>query len=118
MFFPRDNPGFYTLGEGAKEVVTSWIDDGWYQSSEAKRDGKGSGMTLGEIGDEDVRSKERERSVEADWEGLDGTNDIDDDVKMTDEVLDAVENKENMEGSVIVDKASKGEIPLPQSQEL
>jgi hypothetical protein len=35
IFYPRENPGFYSLGERAKEVVSSWvmIDQAWYKST-------------------------------------------------------------------------------------
>ena len=33
MFFPQDNPGFYNLGERAKDVVLSWVDSGWAEAS-------------------------------------------------------------------------------------
>jgi hypothetical protein len=123
MFFPRENPGFYTLGERAKEVVSSWIDEGWYASSEMNNDGQTGGTSFGVAGDEWIKpecttSKEGEKSGDGEWEGLDRATDFDDDtdVKMTDEVLDATDKKENMGGSVIVDKAMRGEIPLSLSQ--
>ncbi|KIW98061.1 uncharacterized protein Z519_01645 [Cladophialophora bantiana CBS 173.52] len=34
MFIPRDNPGFYALGEHAKECIARWIDQGWYRASD------------------------------------------------------------------------------------
>ncbi|KIW33803.1 uncharacterized protein PV07_00625 [Cladophialophora immunda] len=33
MFIPRDNPGFYALGEHAKEYIARWVDQGWYRAS-------------------------------------------------------------------------------------
>ena len=127
MFLPRDNPGFYSLNEEAKELITSWIDQGWYNGSEDPENASG-GATLGEVGDgwekpdyntDDVRDKEKERDNDSLklWEGLDDAKDLGDDVKMEDEVLDD-EDKENMEASVIVDKAADGKVPLPESQEL
>jgi pimeloyl-ACP methyl ester carboxylesterase len=115
MFFPRDNPGFYALGQTAKELISySWVDQGWYEGSEERTDGGPAGATLGELGedwdqpdyeDDGVKAKMDEKSF-----SMDGTfehpveindDDIDDDdVKMTDE------NKENeLESSIIVDKA-------------
>ena len=116
MFYPRENPGFYSLGERAKEVVAGWVDRGWYQSSEDRKDGDNGGKTLGEVGDgwekpdhdsEDVKAKERRKSVSFDWDGLDGVKDldVDDDVKMTEEPFDQPDdgNKENLGDSIIVD---------------
>ena len=34
MFFPRDNPGYYTMSERAKGLIADWVDAGWYQGSE------------------------------------------------------------------------------------
>ena len=116
MFYPRDNPGFYSLGERTKEVVASWIDRGWYESSEERKDGLDGGLTLGEVGEgwekpdhesEDVKAKEKQKSVGLDWEGLDNTKDFDDDddVKMRDELVDQPDdqNKEGLGESIIVD---------------
>jgi len=33
MFFPKDNPGFYTLAEGAKRLIVRWSTNEWYESS-------------------------------------------------------------------------------------
>jgi hypothetical protein len=120
MFYPRDNPGFYLLGERAKEVVADWIDRGWYESSEDRTDGTDGGVTLGEVGEgwekpdqesEDVKEKERQKSMSLDWEGLDGVKDLDedDDVRMRDEPLDH-ENKENLGDSIIVDVEQKSPV--------
>jgi pimeloyl-ACP methyl ester carboxylesterase len=123
MFYPRDNPGFYSLSERAKEVVAGWVDRGWYKSSEDRKDGTDGGITLGEVGDgwekpdhesEDVKAKERQKSVSLDWEGLDGAKDLDDDddVKMRDEPLEQPdnENKENLGDSIIVDIGQKSPV--------
>ena len=126
MFFPRDNPGFYNLGERAKEVVVSWIDEGWYDNSAVDLSNDDKGAAYGEIGERwerpdyesaDVRRKMSEQGlgVDGDWEGLDGTHEDYDghDLDMRDEVLDGTEDKENLESSVIVDKAKKEEVLLP-----
>jgi hypothetical protein len=123
MFYPRDNPGFYSLGERAKETITGWIDRGWYESSEDRNDGTDGGMTLGEVGEgwekpdhesEDIKAKERQKSVSLDWEGLDGVKDLDDDddVKMRDELLDQPndESKEKLGDSIIVDVGQKSSV--------
>lgn len=37
MFLPRSNPGFYRLGEAAKEHIVSWVDQTWYEGSERRQ---------------------------------------------------------------------------------
>jgi hypothetical protein len=146
MFIPRDNPGFYALGERAKECITSWCDQGWYNASLGptflNTDHSSTSLGLGESPDggwikpdkEDVdniaamRLKERygkawrehvsDKDVETenlgkDWHDLDrqkdGIDGHDDDVLMRDE-------DEELEDSVIVDKAAHGEVPLPDAR--
>jgi hypothetical protein len=133
MFYPRDNPGFYALGDSAKDCVTGWIDRVWYNSSEGpSHAGNEHDMNLGELGDgwekpdydaEDVKAKERERDQEdygpdleaKEWEGLDVHHPIiiddDDQVQMRDE-----DEGEDLESSVIVERAATGEVPLPKSR--
>lgn len=132
MFFPRDNPGFYSLGENAKQLVVGWVDKTWYDDSEEDAHGNGGGAALGEVGegwekpdydDDEVKSKEREKAgqMDVDWEGLDedgapkGDGGFDeDDVNMRDEFVDKDDaDKDHLGGSVIVEKAGRGEIPLP-----
>lgn len=36
MFLPRDNPGFYTLSDTAKQSIVGWVNRGWYDSAERK----------------------------------------------------------------------------------
>lgn len=141
MFIPRDNPGFYALGESAKACVTSWVDQGWYRASNGPSFlGKGHGVTYGEVGDgwekpdydaEETRAKERERdrygryanpdaeleaNLARDWDsvhvrrGQDGLDSDDDEVRMRDDE----QGDEDLENSVIVEKASNGEMPLPK----
>lgn len=40
MFFPRENLGYYSMGERAKELVVSWVEKEWYEGSEAVEDGE------------------------------------------------------------------------------
>jgi len=121
MFYPRDNPGFYALGENAKDLITQWVDQGWYATSQdPSRPDQGPGPTSDEVGDgwekpdydtDDAPQNEEERDVARDWEGLElerVKNDEDKGVRMRDEELD---------GSVIVDKtAANDETPLGPSQ--
>ena len=130
MFFPRANPGFYGLGQTAKELAAGWVDRGWYEGSEERADGGPAGETLGEVGedwdkpdydDEEVKAKMNEKRF-----SMDGTfehpveindDDVDDDVKMTDEIMGHNEDKENeLESSIIVDKAQKAKLLLPPAQ--
>lgn len=135
MFFPRDNPGFYALGEKAKGKLASWVDQGWYQSSDgASHETKDEGATLGEVGDgwekpdyedAEVKAKERERDqagygtgfddenfMANEWEGVesqrrDENEAMEDGFRMRDDV-------EDLEDSVIVEKAGDGQVPLPK----
>ena len=141
MFFPRENPGYYALGERAKEVLASWVDQGWYRASSGPSSrGKGRGMSLGEIGDgwekpdyesEETKAKERERDrygssysdadagagIARGWDsvekrnGRDGTDD-EDEVRWRDHG----DEDEDLGDSIIVEKAAKGKVPLPKSR--
>ena len=34
MFYPKDNPGYYILSEGAKRLIVDWsAGNEWYESS-------------------------------------------------------------------------------------
>ena len=107
MFLPRENPGYYALGEKAKGLMVGWVDKGWYDSSEKRpiQDTRGHGL-----GADGVEDEWEDPAVGKDWHGIDGSDELED-VKMTDD------NKENedLEDSVIVDKAEDGRIPLPAS---
>jgi len=106
MFTPRDNPGFYSLGEKAKGIVVRWVDRGWYGSSEPKE-----GQQSVPIGDgwvtPDLEEEKRDHTgIGRDWQGVDGQQE--DDVRMREE-------EEELEDSVIVERARNGEVPLPVS---
>lgn len=38
MFFPRQNSGYYSMSDRAKELVVAWVDEAWYQGSESAKD--------------------------------------------------------------------------------
>ncbi|KAL5119836.1 hypothetical protein ACEQ8H_002197 [Pleosporales sp. CAS-2024a] len=44
MFEPKNNPGYYTLSEEAKEKIIEWAENDWYQDSE--------GPLVGQVGEE------------------------------------------------------------------
>ncbi|EHY52622.1 hypothetical protein HRR83_006884 [Exophiala dermatitidis] len=140
MFSPRDNPGYYALGERAKEFLAGWVDQGWYRASSGPTAlGKDHGINYGEVGDgwekpdydaEDVRAKERERdrqddrpTTEADmdvtltreWDSVEmrrrSLDDPDDDDEVT--MRDDDHEDEDLEASVIVEKAANGDVALP-----
>lgn len=33
MFYPKDNPGYYTLSDAAKNLIVEWSTNEWYESS-------------------------------------------------------------------------------------
>ncbi|KAF7909586.1 uncharacterized protein EAF01_003304 [Botrytis porri] len=37
MFFPKENPGYYTLSEDAKKLIVEWSTNEWYESSTRER---------------------------------------------------------------------------------
>lgn len=99
MFFPRENPGFYTLGERATEVIGDWIDQQWYESAtgrpnDAASEPEGSTFQAGSLG--------------KDWEGLD-KHEIhadEDDVEMREEHK---EHEAELEDSVMIETKSLGD---------
>lgn len=38
MFLPRENPGYYNLSLRAKKLIVEWVDQAWYEGSEAPKD--------------------------------------------------------------------------------
>lgn len=107
MFLPRENPGFYALGEAAKEIVASWIDEGWYQTS------------TGPENEEKLDGTVNPSSIGRDWEGLDGTQEHDDEagLHMRDEDNDGSKDGDTamLEASVIVDKSPSHSTTLEQA---
>ncbi|KAJ9602949.1 hypothetical protein H2200_012729 [Cladophialophora chaetospira] len=139
MFVPRENPGFYALGERAKECIISWIDQGWYRGSNGPTflkadpniglgESPGSGWIKPDA--DEIRAQERakerygnsfkhpESNVEGflgkDWDRVDvhhGKDGIDD--FLDDENVKM--RDEELDDSVIIEKrAAEGEIPLPK----
>lgn len=107
IFYPRDNPGFYALGEKSKEIVAGWVLEdggkGWYEGSEESTSGAGKGKVGGKGKGAGSRRKAADESSEHVWvHSKDAEDDGDEDVKMRDGSVDA----EDLEGSVLVDKAS------------
>lgn len=128
MFTPRDNPGFYALGERAKICIVDSVDQKWYESSEKKS--KFGNLPNGEDLEQDEGSAEL-GDGEA-WEKTEQPQQLVDlttestaeDVKMTESYeglkgLSKSGGEEELEDSVIVEKAgrvpsaSDGQIPLP-----
>ena len=117
MFLPRENPGYYALGEKAKVLVVGWVAKEWYDSSEKRpsQDATGHGLGADGVDDEwedpavEVEDASKEYAdVGKDWHGIDD-GDEHEDVKMTDDSKD----NEELEDSVIVDRSENGAIPLP-----
>lgn len=116
MFFPQDNPGFYALGEASKEIIVSWVDQSWYNSSSGKAD------------EDELNETMNPSSIGKDWEGLDETAVHDDEgLQMREEENEESHDKDKpmLEGSILIDKsaansttfedrASEGKTPLPK----
>ncbi|KIX08234.1 uncharacterized protein Z518_02890 [Rhinocladiella mackenziei CBS 650.93] len=144
MFIPRDNPGFYTLGEQAKECITAWIDQGWYRASNGPTFlGKDHSISFAKVDDgwekpdydaEEIKGNERERdrygryqypdadiegNLARDWASVDlhqGRDGIDSGDDDDVKMRDHGYEGEDLEDSVIVEKGAKGEVPLPKSR--
>ena len=143
MFIPRENPGFYALGEQAKTCITSWVNQNWYRTSHGpsfmKQDqniglGESPGSGWIKPDAEEIRAQERakerygnsysykqsapdaEESLAKDWNPVDvhhGKDGIDE--LLEDE--DVRMRDEELEDSVIIEKkAVAGELPLPKSR--
>lgn len=121
MFFPQENPGFYILGEAAKEIVASWVDKGWYEGSDGPENEEKLNDTL----------NPGLSSIGKDWEGLDSSviQDDDEGLHMREEEMQSGSRDDDdvamLENSIIVDKtptgsttlesqASQGRVPLPR----
>lgn len=95
MFFPKENPGFYALGEEAKGLIFSWVDEGWYHSSS----GEGNEQELNDT----------VNPISKDWEGVDDSADQDDGegLHMREEESGDAKDPDTamLEGSIIVDKS-------------
>jgi hypothetical protein len=117
MFTPRDNPGFYALGEKAKTFIVESIDQAWYEGSEKKAEMEPSPLGEGSaaLGDGEAWEKPEEVGVAAEddqkWEGVGPAGENDEDVvKMTESyegLKKGLDGQEELEDSVIVDKAQQ-----------
>ena len=141
MFTPRENPGFYAMGEQAKTCISSWVDQGWYRSSDGpshlKTDphiGLGESPSSGWVKPDadEIRAQERAkerygnsyRQPEADVEGNLGKDWDPIDVRHGKDGMDYFLDDEDLrmrdeelDDSVIIEKkAVEGEIPLPKSR--
>ncbi|KAL9622145.1 MAG: hypothetical protein Q9160_003488 [Pyrenula sp. 1 TL-2023] len=116
MFYPRDNPGYYNLGQTAKSLILEWIDGKWYDESEDRADAGFDGkIPRASVDDgwerpdwEDGAVKQNgedkpARISNAEWE--ERIDNDDEDVHMRDEVTTDNES-EDLERSVIVDRAT------------
>lgn len=141
MFTPRENPGFYALGERAKECITTWVDQDWYKTSKGPTflkadhniglsESPGSGWIKPDA--DEIRAHERakdryggsyrhpqtdvEGNLGKDWDPVDvhrGKDGIDD--ILDDE--DVRMRDEELDDSVIIErKAAEGDLPLPKSR--
>lgn len=91
MFFPQENPGFYALGEAAKEIIASWIDQGWYSTSTGVENQEHLNDIVNPIG--------------KGWEGVDHSNDHDEGLEMREEEHGATDQHDMLENSIIVDRS-------------
>ena len=98
MFYPRNNPGFYGLGERAKEIVMGWVQKEWYEGSDGPAAGAGQQKASRAAGGVNVNVNEQEHV----WVHPHDADDQDEDVRMRDGSVGA----EDLESSVVVDKAS------------
>ena len=62
MFYPKENPGYYSMCERAKELIVGWVDKGWYNASEEGEvpQGEGGADTMVDEEAEDVTGSEEE----------------------------------------------------------
>lgn len=123
MFTPRDNPGFYALGEKAKIFLVESVDQAWYASSEKKVEMRQDTSEEGSaaLGDGEPWEKPEEVLMgeggeqQQRWEGVGrvGAEGEDGDgVKMTESYegwKKGGDGREELEDSVIVDKTKDGE---------
>lgn len=60
MFEPRNNPGYYSMSEQAKETIVEWAENDWYEESE----GPMKGIGLDEEGEMVEKPEEQEEEFE------------------------------------------------------
>ena len=107
MFTPRDNPGFYSLGEKAKTTITGWIDQGWYASSEKKEGQVDAEMGIGDGWvTPDLEEEQKDHTgIGKGWEGMQREKSMEPDVKLRDAHKENWDRSEELEDSVIVERA-------------
>ena len=102
MFTPRDNPGFYSLGEKGKSIIVNWVDQGWYSTSDRKEGQVDAEMGIGDGWvTPDLQEAQRDHTgIGKGWEGVEKGEP---DVRMRDADK---ENLVELEDSVIVEKTA------------
>ncbi|KAH4122844.1 hypothetical protein HBH47_082940 [Parastagonospora nodorum] len=79
MFEPKNNPGYYTLSETAKEKIIEWAENEWYEESE--------GPLVGEVGEEAeiVERQEVDEAMQKEAEAREKEEQADSEAKETDD---------------------------------
>lgn len=74
MFFPRDNPGYYTMSERAKELIADWVDLGWYEGSEGVEVfTQDDGFVVDGDDDDDVGNERKRKGEEKEDEDMEAS---------------------------------------------
>ena len=109
MFTPKENPGFYSLGEKAKSIIVEWVDQGWYATSERKKGQVDSEMGIGDGWlTPDLEEEQRDHTgIGKGWEGVESGKSEEEE---PDVVMRDAADKENMDlrDSVFVDTRRVG----------
>lgn len=113
MFTPKDNPGFFALGERAKSCVVQCVDQAWYAGSEARPhrgfdlEDEGTKVELDDVGEGWEKPESATRGGDKGvWD--DAVDEGEGDVRLTEsyEGLKGGRGEgEELEDSIIVDRA-------------